>query len=291
MKAILKRVNSLLYLLPAVTLFCIFLLNPIFQAVRQSFYTWKGIAGAPMIFVGLRNYKEIIQSPQFWLAMRNSGVFLLGGFFVLMPLAFLLATIITSSLPWTRFFKTAFFMPIMLPLTAVGLMWVYILEPNWGLLNSILSKIGGEALTRNWLGTPNLNVITVVLVNEWTYAGFNMLIFASGLVTIPQELYEAAIIDGADKKQKLFYITLPMMKSYFKIFSVLCVTGCLKTFDLMFSMTGGGPNGSSEVPATLLYNEAFVFKDFGHGNTIGTVILLTGFILSLLLTKVFKEDY
>lgn len=284
-----RLIWSVLFLLPALTLFGIFLLNPIFQAVQMSFFKWKGIAGTPMTFVGVENYVSLFQSDRFWLALRNSIIFMLGGFLVLMPLAFTMAYIITSKMKGVRFFKTAYYIPVMLPITAVGLMWTYILQPNWGLLNSILGGIGLEQFAINWLGTKTVNVVVVTLVNEWIYAGFNMLIFAAGLVSIPSEVYEAAVIDGTSKFQSLKYVTLPMMKESFKIFSVLCLTGSLKTFDIMFSMTGGGPNHSSEVPATLLYNEAFSSKNFGKGNAIGVVILILGLILSIGINKFFEE--
>ena len=125
-----RLVWSILFLVPALTLFCVFLLNPIIQAVIMSFYKWKGIAGAPMTFVGINNYISVMKSGTFWLSLRNSLFFMIGGFVVLMPLAFVLAYIVTSKIKGVRFFKTAYYIPVMLPVTAVGLMWVYILQPT-----------------------------------------------------------------------------------------------------------------------------------------------------------------
>ncbi|MDR2631651.1 MAG: sugar ABC transporter permease [Spirochaetaceae bacterium] len=290
-----KRVDmvlSLLFLLPALVLFGILLLNPILQAVYQSFFSWKGIAGVPLKWAGLDNYRTILTDGLFWSSMGNSLIFMAGGFIVLMPLSFILALIITSSIKGTRFYKTAFFMPVMLPITAVGLMWVYILEPNWGLLNMALKWMGKPSWALNWLGIPTLNVVVVVLVNEWIYAGLNMLIFAAGLIAIDGSLYEAAEIDGASKWQRLIKITLPLTKGSFKVFSVMCVTGCLKTFDLIYAMTKGGPNHSSETPASFLYAQAFSYRNFGVGNAVGTVILVLGLILSLAINKMItQEDY
>lgn len=285
-----RLIWSILFLFPAVTLFTVFLLNPVFQAVYMSFFKWNGIASAKLVPVGWSNYQAVMQSSNFWLAMRNSLYFMLGGFLVLMPLAFTLAFIITSKIKFCRFFKVAYYIPVMLPVTAVGLIWVYILQPNWGLVNTFLNQIGLAQLAINWLGEKTVNVICVVLVNEWIFAGFNMLIFAAGLVAIPQDVYESALMDGAGKWQTLRYITIPLMKESFKIFSVLCICGCLKTFDLMFTMTGGGPNHSSEVPATLLYTEAFSSKNFGRGNAIGVIILAVGLLLSLGLNKFLASE-
>lgn len=281
---------SIAFILPALSLVCVFLLYPVFEAMKLSLYKWTGIARAKPLFIGIENYKAVFQSPRFWLSMRNSLFFMIGGFVVLMPLAFLLATIITSKMRGVKFFKVSYYLPVMLPVTAVGLIWVYMLQPDWGLVNSVFEKIGLSEWAINWLGTPTINVITVVLVNEWIFAGFNMLIFAAGLVSIPQDVYESAKIDGADKWKTLIYITLPLMKESFKVFAVLCICGCLKTFDLMFSMTGGGPNHTSEVPATLLYTEAFSSKNFGRGNAIGVVILVLGLVLSIGLNKAMKSE-
>jgi raffinose/stachyose/melibiose transport system permease protein len=281
---------SLLFLLPALVLFGVLLLNPIIQAVYQSFFSWKGIAGVPLKWVGLDNYRAILKDGLFWLSMGDSLIFMAGGFIVLMPLSFILALIITSSIKGTRFYKTAFFMPVMLPITAVGLMWVYILEPNWGLLNTFLKWMGKSSWALNWLGIPTLNVVVVVLVNEWIYAGLNMLIFAAGLIAIDGSLYEAAEIDGASKWQRLLKITLPLTKESFKVFSVMCVTGCLKTFDLIYAMTKGGPNHSSETPVSFLYAQAFSYRNFGVGNAVGTVILVLGLILSLAINKMITQE-
>lgn len=283
---------TILFLLPALALVSVLLINPIVQAVYQSFFEWKGIAGVPLKPVGLANYKMVFQDKLFWNSLRNSGIFMLGGFLVLMPLSFLLAMIITSKIKGTKFYKTAFFMPVMLPITAVGLMWVYILEPNWGILNMFLNWIGKSEWALNWLGIPTLNVVVVVLVNEWIYAGLNMLIFAAGLISIDPTLYEAASIDGASSWQRLRKITLPLTKGSFKIFAVMCVTGCLKIFDLIYAMTKGGPNQTSETPASFLYSQAFSYRNFGVGNAVGTIILVLGLVLSLAINKMItQEDY
>lgn len=207
-----KRKNlvwSIAFILPALSLLFVFLLYPVFEAVKLSFYKWTGIASAKPIFIGLENYKAVFQSPNFWLSMRNALFFMIGGFLILMPLAFLLAKIITSSIRGVKFFKVSYYLPVMLPVTAVGLIWVYMLQPDWGLVNSLLEKVGLSEWAMNWLGTPTLNVVSVVLVNEWIFAGFNMLIFAAGLVSIPQDVYESAKIDGASKfKTNLYYASV-----------------------------------------------------------------------------------
>ena len=271
-------------LFPAVFIYCALLLSPILQAVFQSFYTWNGIKSVPFQFAGISNFIKIFSSGRFWGSVINSGWFMLIGFVVLMPLSFILANISVSIMRGAHFFKTAYFIPVVLPVTAVGLMWRYLLNPDGGLVNSLLLILGVTNPPR-WLGDPKIAIQTVALVNEWIYAGFNMLIFAAGLVGIPADLFEAAKIDGASERQKLFWITLPLMKESFKIFSVLCVTGCLRTFDLVFVMTRGGPAHATEMPATLLYNEAFKYQNFGVGNAIAVFMLVVGISVSIILNK------
>ncbi|MBF9017580.1 MULTISPECIES: carbohydrate ABC transporter permease [unclassified Oceanispirochaeta] len=279
-----------IFLAPALIIYATFLLIPICQSIYMSFFKWKGIANVPMVFVGLKNYQRIFSNPAFWHSLVNVLWFIAGGFIVLMPLSFILALIITKNIKGTRFYKTSFFIPVILPMTAVGLMWVYILQPNGGLLNSLLELMGLGSLIKNWLGDPDIAIISVVLVNEWVYAGFNMLIFAAGLVAIPDSLFESAKIDGANSFQRIIHITLPLMKESIKIFSIMCITGCLRHFDLVFIMTGGGPARATETPATLLYNEAFKYRNFGTGNAIGVFILVAGLLISLLLNKLLVQE-
>jgi raffinose/stachyose/melibiose transport system permease protein len=277
---------AVLFLLPALLIYVTLMLVPVFQSVFQSFYSWNGIARSPMKFVGTANYQRIFTDGKFLPSLVNVLYFMAGGFLVLMPISFVLAHLITKKTRFRQFYKTSFFLPVVLPMTAVGLMWTYILYPDGGLVPVLLQKFGFEA--PNYLGDPDIAIITVVLVNEWIFAGLNMLIFASGLVSIPKELYESAVIAGATGWQQLRYITLPLMGESFKIFSILCVTGCVRHFDLVFVMTGGGPSHATEVPATLLYNEAFKYRNFGTGNAIGVVILVIGIVLSYAMNRLFE---
>lgn len=289
-KKLSSKVINVLFLAPALILFVMFILYPVCNTVYLSFHSWKGIYGAPVKFVGLRNYTQVLSNDSFWLSLLNSLFFMIGGFLVLMPLSFGLALLITSKLKGTKLMKTSYFMPVMLSTTAVALMWVYMLNPSYGVVNQLLEGIGLENLRQDWLSTPVLNIWCIVLVNEWMYAGYNMLIFAAGLVSIPGDVYEAAKLDGCTGWKQLRYISIPLSKESFKIFSILCVTGCLKAFDLVWAMTKGGPNHTSEVPASLLYNEAFTFKSFGKSSAIGVLLLVLGISLSILVNTVLKRE-
>ena len=192
-KAFLK---SLLFVLPGVIITLVFVIYPVINTAWLSLNSWNGIGGSPIKWVGLQNYIKTLTSVKFWNSMLNALYFVIGGFVILMPIAFGLALLVTSKLKGTKFFKAAYLMPVMLGTTAVGLMWSFMLNANFGVLAQFLKAIGHSEWIINWLATPTVNIWCVVLVNEWMYAGYNMLIFAAGIVAIPDDVHEAALLDG-----------------------------------------------------------------------------------------------
>ena len=190
---------SLAFLLPAILITVIFVIYPVFDTVGLSFRKWNGMFGAAKQWVGLENYQKIFSDKLFWNAMLNSVYFMIGGFVILMPLSFGLAMLVTAKIKGTGFFRTCYFLPNMLGTTAVALMWTFMLNPNFGIFNTIENIFGLHGTIPDVLTIKTVNVWIVVLVNEWMYAGYNMLIFAAGLVAIPDELNEAAALDGADR--------------------------------------------------------------------------------------------
>lgn len=283
--------RSILFLLPGLALIIFFVIYPIIDTFILSFQSWNGIANAAKEWVGVHNYISAFMNPKFWSAMKNSLCFLIGGFLLQMPLAFGMAMLVTSKLRFTRIFKMAYLMPVILGTSAVGLIWTFILNSNFGLLADIMRMFGMEELIIDWLSTPTINVWCVVLVNTWMYAGYNMLIFAAGLVSVSPEIHDAAKIDGCYGWNKVIYILIPLCKNMFMIYSVLCITGCLKTFDLVWAMTRGGPMDSSSTPAILLYTQAFQFRVMGRSSAISIILFVLGLVLSILLNNViFKQD-
>ena len=254
---------SLAFLLPAILITVIFVIYPVFDTVGLSFRKWNGMFGAAKQWVGLENYQKIFSDKLFWNAMLNSVYFMIGGFVILMPLSFGLAMLVTAKIKGTGFFRTCYFLP---------------------------NIFGLHGTIPDVLTIKTVNVWIVVLVNEWMYAGYNMLIFAAGLVAIPDELNEAAALDGATGWQRIRYIILPLMKNSFKVFSILCITGCLKVFDIIWAMTRGGPNDISSTPSIMLYTQGFSYKLFGRSSAYGVILLVLGVVLSLVTNHLFRED-
>ncbi len=287
-KAFLK---SLLFVMPGVAITVIFVIYPVINTFWLSLNDWNGVATAPVTWVGFDNYIKVFTSEKFWNSMLNALYFMIGGFVVLMPIAFGMALLVTSKIKFTKFFKASYLMPVMLGTTAVGLMWTFMLNADFGIFAQFLKAIGLESAVINWLATPTVNIWCVVLVNEWMYAGYNMLIFAAGIVAIPEDVHDAALLDGCTGFKKIIYIIVPLCKNMFMVFSVLCVTGCLKAFDIVWAMTNGGPMDSSATPAVLLYTQGFQYKLMGRSSAIGIILLVLGLALSVFLNNViFKQD-
>ena len=244
---------SLAFLLPAILITVIFVIYPVFDTVGLSFRKWNGMFGAAKQWVGLENYQKIFSDKLFWNAMLNSVYFMIGGFVILMPLSFGLAMLVTAKIKGTGFFRTCYFLPNMLGTTAVALMWTFMLNPNFGIFNTIENIFGLHG-------------------------------------TIPDELNEAAALDGATGWQRIRYIILPLMKNSFKVFSILCITGCLKVFDIIWAMTRGGPNDISSTPSIMLYTQGFSYKLFGRSSAYGVILLVLGVVLSLITNHLFRED-
>lgn len=285
-----RKIYSFLTLLPGIVITMVFIIYPVIRTGILSLQTWNGVANAPRKFVGIANYLSILQSPKFWLAMRNSFFFIVGGFLILMPAAFLMALLVTSKVRGRSFFRTSYLLPVMLGTTAVGLMWTFMLNGQFGIVGW-LGRVFGVQNPPNLLASAPLNVWMVVLVNEWMYAGYNMLIFAAGLVAIPEDIHDACRVDGCGGIRKLFLVTVPLCKNMFMVFSVTCITGCLKVFDIVWSMTRGGPMDSSTTPAILLYTEGFQFKLMGRSSAVSIILLAMGLAISLLLSgTVFRQD-
>lgn len=282
----------ILFLLPALTIYLILVIYPVTQSVYLSLFEWNGIPSVALKYVGLQNYIDMFTNKKFWGALKNSGWFILTSFLVQLPLSFLLASIISSKIKGLRFFKTSFFMPVILPITAIGIIWVNILYPNGGVLNSLLRILGLGNLETNWLGNSSTAIIVTALVSCWVYAGLNMIIISAGMAAIPEDIYESGKLDGATGFKKTIYITIPMLAETLKIYSILAITGALKVFDIIYVMTKGGPNNASETLAMLLYNESFKYSNFGYGSSLGTFILVASIIISIGLNKFFyRENY
>lgn len=270
----------MLFLLPALLIYSFFSVIPIISSFYYSTVQWSGISGTEVKFVGLENFIELIHYDAFLISIKNILWLLALTVVTQLPFGLMLALILDRKVRGYKFFKAAFFMPQVISVTAISILWGFILMPADGVLNTLLTKIGLEQLTTSWLVSKNTAMTTVTLVNTWIGVGFHMALMLAALSGIPTEIIEVACLDGAKGFRKLFSIILPMIWENIKSSVVIMITGSLKAFEIVFVLTEGGPNGLTHVPTTLLYNEAFRYENYGTGSAIAVFI----FILSLLLT-------
>lgn len=265
--------SIMLFLVPALVIYLVFQIIPIIGSIYFSVVNWNGIAGSAPRFVGLENYMNAFQNANFILALKNMVKMVVISVILHTPIALLMAVAINTKCRGYRLFKALFFVPTVFPLTAVGLMWYFIFMPT-GTFNSLLEVAGLRELVLPWLVDPSTAMNTIIFVNVWAGVGYYMVIILAGLTTIPDDLYEAAAIDGATSIQKFFKITVPMLKPILSMCILMDIIGSIKVFDLVFAMTGGGPNGLTNLPTTLMYNEAFKYNHYGVGSAIGIIIMV-----------------
>ncbi|WP_122643404.1 carbohydrate ABC transporter permease [Luxibacter massiliensis] len=281
------RLTLALFVLPALLIYILFQILPLIGAVFFSFMEWNGIGGSALQFVGLKNYTDAFKNADFILSLKNMFKMVVFSVLFHTPVALVMAAVINTKCKGYRVFKALFFVPTVFPLTAVGLMWYFVFMPT-GVFNSFLEVIGLGGIAQAWLVNPSTAMNTIVFVNIWAGVGYYMVILLAGLTTISDDVYEAAAIDGANKLQCFFQITVPMLKPTIAMCILMDIIGSVKVFDLVFAMTGGGPNGLTNLPTTLMYNEAFKYSHYGLGSAIGIIIMiicLAGTLLSNKLTS------
>ncbi len=280
-----------LFLLPALILFLLFVIYPIFRSVYFSTFNWNGL-GPAVKNIGINNYIKILSDEVFLKAIKNVVVIIVCSLGLQLPLAMLLAVQVGRNLPGRALFRTIFFLPYVLSEVNAAIMWLllYNADPDRGLFNGILLAMGLPTVA--WLGDMNLVLFAVFVVLTWKYFGFHMLLYLTGLQNIPTEIEEAARMDGANAFQNFFYITLPLLSSPIKTSVYMSVLGSIQQFIVVWIMTGGGPVNASETMATYMYRFGFVRFQFGYGSAVAIVMFILCVIFSLIYQQMTrKPDY
>jgi raffinose/stachyose/melibiose transport system permease protein len=278
-----------LALTPALLLFLIFVIIPICWSAYYGLFDWKGIGAAK--FIGFGNYLEAIQDPIFWLSFKNNMLVVAASVFGQVPIALILALLLLKNSWFHKFIRSAVFMPMVLSSVVVGIIWGYIYHPEIGILNFLLDRLGLTSWKQLWLADPDISMYSIMVPIIWNYIGPYLIIFIAALQNIPGEIDDAAKIDGVDGSRKLFSITLPMIWDTIKVVIVLCISGSLKAFDLIYIMTGGGPAHSTEVLASYMYNNTFAIYRFGYGSAVSTTIIILSLILIAGSQYLMKKEY
>jgi len=271
-----RAVTPWLYLAPALLVFGVAVLLPMVFTVGYSFAEWDGFG--PMTFIGLDNYLEAATVPIFRDSFVHVCVYIMATLLLEVIVGLLLAGIV-SAVAGRLWFRVAIFTPVMLPMVVVAVLWSFVYNPDFGLVNATLDAIGLEGLQRVWLGDPATALAAVSVVSGWVYAGFYMMIFYAAFRQIPHEVLEAARLDGAGEWAIFRLIKVPMIRSAVWVAILLCVTGGFQGFDLFFVLTNGGPYGATEIPTTYLVKTVFRNGDVGYGSAMA--VILTAIVLAV----------
>ncbi len=267
------------FLAPALVLYTLFVLYPIVQSMRYSLYDWNGLEALDD-FVGLDNFRRAFSDSLFRDALRHNAVIILLSLLLQVPFALGLAVLLNAKLPARGLLRTLFFAPYVLSEVVTGVVWRQILRPA-GLLDQSLDAVGAGGLVQEWLADPDVVLYSLFFVISWKYFGFHMVLMLAGLQQIPNELTEAAAIDGATKWQTFRHVTLPLLAPTVRVSVFLSVIGALQLFDLVWVTTKGGPIGASSTMATYLYDQ-FRRGLFGYASAVSIVIFALSLVVALL---------
>ncbi|WP_235183430.1 carbohydrate ABC transporter permease [Geobacillus genomosp. 3] len=275
------------FLAPALLVYGIFVLYSIVMTFYYSLFDWSGIDNT-FEFIGLQNYIKLLHDELFWASLKNNSLLVFSSLLTQLPLGLIMALLLFSPIKGMRFFRSVYFMPFLMSTVAIGILFTFMYDGNFGIVNHILGLLGLDSLQRAWLGNEDTAIWAVIATICWQYAPFYMVLFRAAIVGIPEELYEAAMIDGANSRQRFFKITLPLLMPTIVTSSILSIIGSLKYFDLIYVMTGGGPNNSTELMATYMYEETFTNFNMGYGSSISFSMFLIAFVITVII--VFSEQ-
>jgi len=278
----------MLYLLPGLLTYTVFILFPVIQTVILGSMEWNGMGAKK--FVGLQNYLELFSDPIFFQSLSNNAVLVL--FIMVLPtlLGLFLATIIElNNFTYRKLFEVAFFMPYILSLVVVGVIWRWIYNPAFGVLNQLLNRVGLSSLGRAWLGDSQTALASVGFTGTWVHYGFAMVIFLAGYRKISPSLYDAVALDGGNGWHKFWYVALPSLTNEIMVVSVYLFINSLKTFDLVYVMTKGGPGYATNVLSLYVFKNAFQYNRNGYAAALAVTLMLIIFTITLVVTQVRKR--
>lgn len=276
-----------LFVLPAFLLFCGIVIVPMFVSLYYSFFQWDGIGDR--IFIGMDNFRNLFFGKGYFSkSIKNSLVLTIMTLLIQLPLALVLGIVLATGVKGEGFFRTVYFIPVMLSAVVIGHLFRRIYDPNFGILNTLLASAGFDSLARPWLGDMQSALYAAMAPIIWQWVGYHMLLLYAAAKSVPPELREAAKIDGAGSLQTAVKVVIPLMTPVIKISMVMLIIGSLKEFDMIYTMTGGGPAHSSEMPSTLMISTLFSRYQYGMGSAMSVFIVLECLLITLLFQKAFK---
>ena len=272
-----------IWLLPALLLYGIFKIYPLINGIWLSMLNWDGIDDP--VFIGLHNFQRMLSDDQLGVALWHNVEYALGSVIGKIVLSLLLAVLINQQLRGCGIYRTVLFMPVVMSFVVVALLWTWLYNYQFGLINNLFHGLGLGFLSQDWLGNPRLALWSEIAVDIWKWYGFHMVIFLSGLQTIPTELYEAALVDGASRLDQFIHITLPLLQPVMVINVTIALAGAFNTFDIPYLMTQGGPGNATLVLSLHIYQQAFQFNRLGYGSALSYALFILVSVVVLLQLK------
>jgi multiple sugar transport system permease protein len=279
---------GLLFVLPAVSFTVVFFVIPLVMTGWMSLHDWP-LMGAQS-FIGLENYVRLASDGQFWSGLAFTTRYTLLVTPAIFILAFILALLVNLPLRFIGFFRTAYFLPVVIGLGTSSLLWVWLLNDRVGPFNGILLNLGWLKRPVVWLGDPDLAMTSIIVSIVWKTVGFTMVLLLTGMQAIPEELYQAAMVDGAGFWARLRFVTLPLLRRTFALALVLSVIGSYLAFDQFYIMTRGGPQNSTISVVYWIFNNSFTYFRLGYGAALSIVLLIILVILSVVQLRLLRDD-
>jgi raffinose/stachyose/melibiose transport system permease protein len=276
-----KRWIKLLFMIPTMIFFCTWTVFPIYDMVKTSFeYNRLGTGNLSKPHpAGIANYAWMAKDPRLPKVLENTLITTVGELLLLVPLSFLLGLLLNKDFRGSGVMKLITFLPYIISGVLTSLVWFFVVDPGIGIFNALLKSMGLGSMARQWIGGPVLTPYTVAVLDSWKTIGFYAVLVLAGMKMIPQELYEAAIIDGASSFRRAWNITIPLLKETFKICVVYIIIGGINTFQTVYVLTNGQPNFKSHVIAGYIYYVEWVGRDMGHGCALS--VLMFAIIMGL----------
>lgn len=285
-----KIKTVILFLTPAVILYSVFFLFPMAQAFYVALFQWRGVS-LDKHYVGMANFHKLLfEDPIFWAALGHNLAFLIVSVLVVIPLALFFATALNSRLRGAQTFRAIYLFPNMISIVAVAVLWAFVYHPKMGMLNAIVTTLGGRVGDNGWLGDPKTALPCVIATSIWYSLGFYIVLFLAGVQSIPRTFYEAAEIDGAGGWAQFRFVTIPLVWEILKLGLVYLIIHTINIFGLVWVMTAGGPSNHTDTLLTYLYRLAFTDSNFGYATAVGVVVFMVIFVISVSFIRLMRRE-
>jgi len=281
--------DLLLYTAPFLLVVGVFIFYPLIANFYYSFYSFSAFSPS-MRAVCFDNYQRLFSDPVILIAFINVGIYAILSVFFQVGLGLILAAMLSQTFlgAWAKFFRTLFFVPVVISITVIAFLFTFFYDPFIGLFNIILNAVGLTSWMRAWLGESETALYAVIAVSQWQSIGYIMMLFIVAIAAIPRDLYDAAALDGARVVAQFFHITVPQVRQMFIVATVITVTGSITVFSEPYILTGGGPGDSSTTLATYMYRSAFFRDEMGYAAAIAVLIFVASMMVSLMQLRLLK---